>query len=85
MFIPDVTLKAVLVPALFLAHLTEPAQLLQPLRLHLVGQPLRASNVVLRHPEASLDSLVDLEVWKHANREAGTYGGPIQNQKQFKK
>ena len=59
-------LEAVLVPALFLAHLTEPAQLLQPLRLHLVGQPFRSSHVVLGHPDTPPSSLVDLELCKHA-------------------
>jgi len=49
----SVALEAVLVPALLLAHLAVPAQLLQALRLHLVGQPLGPTHVILRHPRAA--------------------------------
>ena len=38
------TLEAVLVSALLLAHLTVPSQLLKPLGLHLIGDVLWGSN-----------------------------------------
>jgi hypothetical protein len=44
-----VALETVLVSALLLAHLAVPAQLLQPLRLDPVGNPLRGPHVVLTH------------------------------------
>ena len=44
-----VTLEAVLIPALFLTHLTVPAQLLKPFGLHPIGQVLDASFLRLGH------------------------------------
>mmetsp|Transcript_35158 Transcript_35158/g.98715 ORF Transcript_35158/g.98715 Transcript_35158/m.98715 type:complete len:298 (+) Transcript_35158:539-1432(+) len=44
-----VALEAIFVPALLLAHLAVPTQLLEALGLHLVPQPFRRPNLLLRH------------------------------------
>lgn len=54
-----VTLEAVLVAALFLAHLTIPLELLQSLRLDPVGDRLRRQKLVLPHPSSSSLATLD--------------------------
>ncbi len=44
-----VTFEPVLIPTLFLTHLTEPTKLLESLGLHLVGQVLGRTFLCFRH------------------------------------